>query len=175
MPIKTYRTPRFFGLGPYDFSWNPGPWNIKEHALVYMMTNVAISFPYALFAVVVAEFNYGDRLGYGFSATLVLATQMTGFGLAGLSRRFLVWPASMIWPQNLVACTLLNTLHAEDDEDAGITRYKFFMVVGVAAFFWNFLPSACSFSSLSVFFRVLFERVCFLEFWSFEVWVADGV
>jgi hypothetical protein len=38
---------------------------------------------------------------------------LAGFGLAGLCRRFLVWPASMVWPQNLVACTLLNTLHAE--------------------------------------------------------------
>ena len=32
MPIRSYRTPRFFGLGPYEVSFNPGPWNIKEHA-----------------------------------------------------------------------------------------------------------------------------------------------
>lgn len=141
MPIKSYRTPRFFGLGPYEFSLNPGPWNIKEHALVYMMTNVAVSFPYALFAVVVSEFNYEKRMGYGFSATLVLATQMTGFGLAGMSRRFLVWPASMLWPQNLVTCTLLNTFHAEEDgESGGLSRYRYFVYLSAFSFFFFFLP-----------------------------------
>jgi hypothetical protein len=51
-----------------------------------------------------------------------LATQFTGFGLAGLCRRFLVWPASMVLPQNLVACTLLNMLHAKGEDD-GIGMY----------------------------------------------------
>jgi hypothetical protein len=35
----------------------------------------------------------------------------------------------MVWPQNLVSCTLLNTLHAEDDDQrTGISRYRFFIV-----------------------------------------------
>ena len=81
---------------------------------------------------------------------LILATQLTGFGLAGLCRRFLVWPASMVWPQNLVACTLLNTLHAEDEDDGigigignsgkGMSRYKFFIITTVGSFFFFFLP-----------------------------------
>lgn len=82
-----------------------------------------------------------SQLGYWFALVLVLATQLTGFGLAGICRRFLVWPASMVWPQNLVACTLLNTLHAEDDESSGgMTRYRYFMLVTTGAFFWFFLP-----------------------------------
>ncbi|THH21063.1 hypothetical protein EUX98_g8459 [Antrodiella citrinella] len=157
LPITPYRTPAIRlpftsrMLGPYQFSLNPGPWNIKEHALVYMMSNVATSYPYALFTVVVAEFNYGDKLGYGFAATLVLATQMTGFGLAGMSRKFLVWPASMLWPQNLVTCTILNTFHAEEDSDrGGLTRYRYFVYVGIAAFCFFFLPGYL-FTALSIF------------------------
>ncbi|TCD66757.1 hypothetical protein EIP91_000998 [Steccherinum ochraceum] len=157
LPITPYRTPSipipFTGrrLGPYQFSLNPGPWNIKEHALVYMMSNVAITYPYALFTVVVAEFNYGSKLGYGFAATLVLATQMTGFGLAGLVRKFLVWPASMLWPANLVTCTILNTFHAEEDNDrGGMTRYRYFVYVTVGAFFWFFVPGYL-FTALSIF------------------------
>ena len=117
LPITAYRLPRW--LGGYEFSMNPGPWNIKEHALVYMMANVAANAPYAINAVVVAEIDYGERMSYWFSVVLVMATQLTGFGLAGLCRRVLVWPASMLWPQNLVTCTVLNTLHAEEDEDRG--------------------------------------------------------
>jgi OPT oligopeptide transporter protein len=40
LPIVTYRVrlPRFLG-GPIEFSLNPGPWNIKEHVLVFIMSN----------------------------------------------------------------------------------------------------------------------------------------
>ena len=86
-----------------------------------------------------------------FNICLMLATQLTGFGLAGICRRFLVWPASMIWPQNLVVCTLLNTLHAEDDENGqGMTRYRFFLWVMFAAFAYQFLPGLL-FTALSTF------------------------
>ena len=149
LPIKTYRLPRW--LGGLEFSLNPGPWNIKEHALVYMMANVAANAPYAINAVVVAEIDYGERMSYWFSVVLVMATQLTGFGLAGLCRRVLVWPASMLWPQNLVTCTVLNTLHAEEDEDrGGVSRYKYFLWLVLAAFLFWFLPGAPSVSSSPV-------------------------
>ncbi|KAF8648518.1 hypothetical protein AX16_006224 [Volvariella volvacea WC 439] len=179
LPITVYRIPLphlparwlpshpFFAFlrpltypSPIEFSLNPGPWNIKEHVLVFIMANVAVGSPYALNAVVVSEVFYELDLGYWFALVLVLATQLTGFGLAGLCRRFLVWPASMVWPQNLVACTLLNTLHAEDEDDGigmagssggkGMSRYKFFIVVTIASFFWFFLPGFL-FEALSVF------------------------
>ncbi|TFL07122.1 OPT oligopeptide transporter [Pterulicium gracile] len=171
LPITTYRIPlptaplrllaripRLQHLGEYaaygpaiEFSLNPGPWNIKEHVLVYIMANVAVNPPYALNAIVVSDVYYKIELGYWFNLVLVLSTQLTGFGLAGLCRRFLVWPASMVWPQNLVACTLLNTLHAEDeDESGGITRYRFFMWVTGGSFVFFFLPDYL-FRALSIF------------------------
>lgn len=112
---------------------------------MFMMANVAASAPYAINAVVVAELDYGKQVSYWFSVVLVMATQLTGFGLAGLCRRVLVWPATMVWPQNLVTCTVLNTLHAEEDEDrGGISRYKYFMYVVFGSFFFFFLPGMLS-------------------------------
>ena len=61
----------------------------------------------------------GIKVGFWFNLVLVLATQLTGFGLAGFFRCFLLRPASMVWPQNLVVCALLNTLHAEVDNETG--------------------------------------------------------
>jgi OPT family oligopeptide transporter len=148
LPITVYRLPRF--LGGAQFSLNPCPWNIKEHALVFVMTNVSVGPAYALNAVVVAEFYYNIHLGFGFCFLLLLATQLTGFGLAGLCRRFLVWPASMVWPQNLLTCTVLNTLHAEENENAGISRFRHFMYVFTGAFFFFFFPGYL-FEALSVF------------------------
>ena len=47
----------------------------------------------------------------------------------------------MIWPQNLVACSLINTLHSQDDKwSGGMTRYRFFMFAFGGAFFFFFLP-----------------------------------
>ena len=91
-------------------------------------------------------------LRLSFNIVLTLATQFTGFGLAGICRRFLVWPASLIWPLNLVVCTLLNTLHAEDESMGvgGITRYRFFMIASFGSFFWYFLPGYL-FQALSAF------------------------
>ncbi|TRM69006.1 OPT oligopeptide transporter protein-domain-containing protein [Schizophyllum amplum] len=136
-----------------SFSLNPGPWSIKEHALVFIMSNVSISSPYALNAIVVSQVYYEQEFDYWFEVTLVLATQLTGFGLAGLCRRFLVWPASMVWPSNLVACTLLNTLHAEEEgmmstdtvsvnetRRNGMTRYRYFCWICGGAFLWFFVP-----------------------------------
>lgn len=172
LPITTYRIPipailpiSVSKLGSFfhplthphsiEFSLNPGPWNIKEHVLVFIMANVAIGNPYALNCVVVSEVYYDIKFNYWFALVLVLATQLTGFGLAGLCRRFLVWPASMVWPQNLVACTLLNTLHAEDEEDRGLrnkrlTRYNLFVIVVISSFLFFFLPGFL-FQALSVF------------------------
>jgi OPT family small oligopeptide transporter len=154
LPITIYRLPRV--LGGAQFSLNPCPWNIKEHVLVVIMTNVSVGPAYALNAIVVAEFYYKLHLGVWFSIVLLLATQMTGFGLAGLCRRFLVWPASMVWPQNLMTCTLLNTFHAEEDENAGISRFRYFMFVFTGAFFFFFLPGYL-FQALS-----MFSWVCWL-------------
>ncbi|KAF8628146.1 hypothetical protein AX15_004065 [Amanita polypyramis BW_CC] len=160
-----------------EFSLNPGPWNIKEHVLVYIMANVAVGSPYAINAIVTSQQYYGLQVDYWFQLVLVLATQLTGFGLAGLCRRFLVWPASMVWPQNLVACTLLNTLHAEDEEQgdgaeagmgAGIfgrrikgpmTRYRFFIIIFAGSFVFFFLPG------------FLFKA---LSYFSFICWAAPN-
>ncbi|QRV74794.1 OPT oligopeptide transporter protein [Ceratobasidium sp. AG-Ba] len=156
LPINDYDIPRWLGGG--TFSFNPGPFNIKEHMLLYIMANVAVTPGYAMNMIIVSEYYYNIRLGAGFNICLMLATQLTGFGLAGICRRFLVWPASMIWPQNLVVCTLLNTLHAEDDESGqGITRYRFFLYAAIAAFAYQFLPGFL-FTALSSFSYICWFR-----------------
>jgi OPT family oligopeptide transporter len=139
LPIRTWALPRI--LGGSKFTLNPGPFNVKEHVLIYMMANVGAVPAYVINVIVVADKYYGLNFGPAFEILLTLATTLTGFGFAGLCRGLLVKPASMIWPQNLVSCTLLNTLHAEDeDRSTGISRYKFFVYVMTGIFLWTFVP-----------------------------------
>ena len=158
LPIRTWVLPRILGGG--KVSLNPGPFNIKEHVLIYMMVNVGAAPAYVMTAFSVADKYYGISFGPGFEMLLILATTLTGFGLAGLCRTLLVKPASMVWPQNLVSCALLNTLHAEDDDGtAGISRYKFFIYVMIGTFLWTFVPS------------FLFVG---LSFFSWACWIAPS-
>ena len=140
LPTRTWVLPQI--LGGWKFTLNPGPFNVKEHVLIYMIANAAIAPAYVMNVIVVAE-QYNDLdLGPGFAILLVLATTLTGFGLGGICRTFLVWPTNMVWPQNLVSCTLLNTLHEEDKTGpkADMSRYRFFLYAIVGTFLWTFFP-----------------------------------
>ena len=158
LPIRTWVLPRILGGG--KVSLNPGPFNVKEHVLIYMMVNVGAFPSYVLNAIVVADKYYGLSFGPRFEVLLILSTTLTGFGLAGFCRTLLVKPASMVWPQNLVSCALLNTLHAEDDDrTGGMTRYKFFIYVMTGTFLWTFVPG------------FLFVG---LSFFSWACWIAPS-
>lgn len=47
---------------------------------------------YSTDTVLAQKAYYGQDLGWGFALMLTLSTQMTGYGLAGILRRFLVKP-----------------------------------------------------------------------------------
>lgn len=139
LPYTIYQLP--WWLGGKKFTLNPCPWNIKEHALIYMMANVAPHPPYAMYIPIVAEKYYGVTYGAVFELLLILSPDLAGIGLAGLCRGFTIKAANMIWPQNLVVCTLLNAFHAEEEtEKDEISRLRLFLYVGVGSFLWYFLP-----------------------------------
>jgi hypothetical protein len=152
LPMATHKTPAFLrALGaPAEWSLNPGPFNIKEHAIIYIMVSISIAPSYALSFTFTLDKFYGLQKGPSFDFLTVLTTTTIGFSFAGLCRRYLVWPASLIWPQNLVTCTLFNTFHAEDDDgmDGSLTRFKYFGYVSIAAAIWYLLPGNRKFSSI---------------------------
>ncbi|GAA5905611.1 uncharacterized protein JCM6883_005386 [Sporobolomyces salmoneus] len=153
LPISDWNPPRWarkIGF-PAQFSLNPGPFNIKEHTLLVIMSNISTYPAYGITFSLTADKYYRLPFSSGFDVLLLITTQVIGFGAAGLCRKYLVWPAAMIWPQNLVFCTLLNTLHAEDeDEGQGISRFKFFTCTFCLAFAWYWLPGFL-FTALSAF------------------------
>lgn len=139
MPINTWTLPRF--LGGRSFSLNPGPFNVKEHALIVIMANVGVSQAYGLHLIAAGQLFYGRSFEFGFAFLFILCTQLTGFSMAGLARRYVVWPASMIWPEALVVATNLNAFHAEEDTfQGGMTRIRFLIWVLVGSLFYYWFP-----------------------------------
>lgn len=128
--------------------------NIKEHALVTIMANVSFGFGSAdATNIIQAAKLYGFKLPAGLSVLAVLCCQLSGYAVAGLASRWLVQPASMIWPGVLSNVALLSSLHSRANAVADgwkITRIKFFMVVGGCAFLWYWFPGLM-FTGLSYF------------------------
>lgn len=128
--------------------------NIKEHALVTIMSNVSFGFGSAdATNIIQAAKYYGFSLHTGFSVMIVLCCQLLGYGVAGLCTRWLVEPASMIWPGVLSNIALLSSMHSKANAVADgwrISRINFFMVIGAAAFVWYWFPGLI-FTGLSYF------------------------
>ncbi|KAB8290067.1 hypothetical protein EYC80_010393 [Monilinia laxa] len=131
-------------LGPLSFDINPGPFSIKEHALIVICVNISSSTAYASSALVaiVSPVYWNHDNGAGFSFLFLLTTQMLGFGLAGLARRWLVYPAALIWPSSLASTVLFRTLHEPKGNTSAngwtISRYRFFSYFTIVSFiiFW---------------------------------------
>jgi hypothetical protein len=63
--------------------------------------------------VAVQRVYYNQVYNFSYQWLVVMSTQLIGFSIGGIARRFLVQPPSMIWPANLVNCALFNTLHSQ--------------------------------------------------------------
>lgn len=125
---------------------NPGPFNKKEHTIITMMTAAGAAMSYAFDILLAQQEFYGQAWGWGFQILLTISTQALGFGMAGMLRRFLVWPAAMVWPATLITTTVMDSLHDHRPTDPSkangwtIGRYKFFLIVAMSAFSWHWIP-----------------------------------
>ncbi|CAF1172317.1 unnamed protein product [Adineta steineri] len=138
---------------------NAKPFTQKEHGLILVMTNVAwmyyLQFNFAVSAALPILEN--DKKNFANYFFLVLAFQFLGFGLAGVLRRFLVWPTEVIWPQNLPLIAILRTLHERKTTTKETTygpaarrwslketliqnKLLFFGIVVFLAFFYEWFP-----------------------------------
>jgi OPT family oligopeptide transporter len=114
----------------FGVSLNPGPFTVKEHVLVTIMASVGAGSAYATDIVAVQRVYYNQTYNFAYQWMVVMSTQLIGFSIGGIARRFLVAPPSMIWPANLVLCALFNTLHSQTyagiGDRGGLSRERFF-------------------------------------------------
>nr|AGA20376.1 oligopeptide transporter 5 [Phanerodontia chrysosporium] len=128
----------------FGVSLNPGPFTVKEHVLLTIMASVGSGSAYATDIIAVQRVYYNQTYNFAYQWFLVMSTQLIGFSIGGIARRFLVNPPSMIWPANLVTCALFNTLHSQYyagmGTRGGISRERFFFYGFLASFCWYFMP-----------------------------------
>jgi hypothetical protein len=90
---------RVFNTCGVRWTFNTGPFTIKEHTVIGIMANVSISYAYATDALLAIKGKpfYNLNMGWGFQLLFTLSSQLIGISLAGLFRRFVIWPSAMIW------------------------------------------------------------------------------
>ena len=137
---------------------NPGHFTRKEHMLITVMANVSFDVGYSGYIIVVqlvpSFFNQQWAKDFGYQITLSLSFQLIGFGLAGLARRFLVYPAAAIWPRNLATIALNNSFHTNENPVANgwkVSQMRFFLYAfgGMFVYFWfpNYIATFISYFS----------------------------
>lgn len=86
--------------------------------------------------------EWARKPGYQFLNTI--GTNFVGYGLAGLTRRFLVFPSVAVWPSALVTIGLNKAFHTETNEAVKgpfgrifrASRQKCFLLAFGAMFIW---------------------------------------
>ncbi|RFU72836.1 hypothetical protein TARUN_9426 [Trichoderma arundinaceum] len=143
-------------------SLNPGPFNKKEHMLISLMSAISTTQPYtnniAWIQFLPAFFNQPWAKSFSYQILIALSTNFIGYGLAGLCRRFLVYPSYCAWPLTLVTIALNAAFHADSNQPVPgpfkrlwtTSRFKFFALAFLAMFLWFWVPNFF-FTGLSIF------------------------
>lgn len=126
----------FFAGSQLEFTLNPGPFNIKEHVLITIFANSGAGSVYAVHIISAVKIFYKKNITFFLSFVIIITTQVfcripnsflhfqlllllmnsnglemekvLGYGWAGLFRSYLVEPAAMWWPYNLVQVSLFR-------------------------------------------------------------------
>ncbi|KAF9550273.1 hypothetical protein EC957_001180 [Mortierella hygrophila] len=156
-------------IGKFSLSLNPGPFNIKEHTLIGITVSTAATAAYAIVILSAMDLYLNDRINTLGSLLLILTTQCIGYGMAGMLRKYLVYPAEMVWWSNLIQVVFYNAIHNTDEFRArrmirGWSYMKFFWVFCIGMFLYEFLPQY--FAPLLIF----FDWACWIAPFNKNVW-----
>ncbi|KAK9382761.1 OPT oligopeptide transporter protein-domain-containing protein [Kockiozyma suomiensis] len=138
-------------------SLNPGPWTNKEQMLSTLMVNIgATTLNLASYVIVMRlEMFFNLKwVTFGFMFVMNLSSLFFGFGLAGIMRRFVIYPVKTVWPTVLPTLALNRALLVPEIRANihgwTITKYKFFFIVLISSFLYFFVPDYL-FKALSFF------------------------
>ncbi|KAH8884906.1 OPT superfamily oligopeptide transporter [Thozetella sp. PMI_491] len=125
-------------IGPVGRFLNPFPFNSKEHVFIVVMASAGATSAIATEILAAQRLYYDTDPSPGAAVFLVIASQLLGYGIAGLLRGILVQPSKMLWPINIPVNSLLETLHRDKAETA--KRLRVFLIIFFVMFFYEIIP-----------------------------------
>ncbi|KAF9477683.1 OPT oligopeptide transporter [Pholiota conissans] len=132
---------------------NPGPFNIKEHVTITIMASTASSSALAISIFAAQDLYYNVRPNAAVGIFTLIGSQLIGYGMAGVVRSFLVYPTFAVYPQLMPTVQLFDALHRGHEAIMQKKRLKFFWIIFIAIFVWEWFPEyiAPTLTGISIF------------------------
>ncbi|KAH9934458.1 OPT oligopeptide transporter [Epithele typhae] len=121
------------------FRWiNPGPFNVKEHVAIIIMSSSAATSATAIQIISVQDLYYSNRLNAGLAIFILIGSQLLGYGFAGLLQDMLVRPTKCFWPATISTANLFQALHFDNQMTS--KRVRLFWTLFLVMFVWEIIP-----------------------------------
>lgn len=128
-------------VGRLKFNLNPGPWTIKECAMVTITASSGATGNLGTSSISLAEIFYGEKVNSAVALFFMWAIVFVGYSYAAIARNFLLYDPQFIWPQALMQTTLFQTQKkADTDSKLGSKQMKVFFIVLGGVTVWQFFP-----------------------------------
>ncbi|KAF8055167.1 peptide transporter MTD1 [Lyophyllum atratum] len=132
---------------------NPGPFNLKEHVAITIFASTAADSALAINIFAADDLYYHIQPNAGVGIFTLIGSQLMGYGLGGVMRSFLVYPTYIVFPNLLPTVQLFDALHRGQKMMLQKKRVKFFWLVFVGIFVWEWFPEyiAPTLTGISIF------------------------
>ncbi|KAK1972368.1 OPT oligopeptide transporter [Colletotrichum sublineola] len=133
--LPDYKVP----LGKLSFSLNPGPFSIKEHAIIGIAANAGSQGQWATFLPTNAALYYGITMNPAVALFFGWGASLLGFSLAAMVRKILIDDPEFIFPLSLQQVTLYRSMQGKTELHKSV-QYEVFWWILLGTFLWQFLP-----------------------------------
>lgn len=127
----------------HRISLNPGPFNYKEHASIFIFTNV-INSAGLVNNLVIEDFKF-FKVNTGIPRQILfnMSCYLISIALVGFFRPVLVTPVDRIWPGVLSTISLFKVIYSRENHVANgwkMHRWVYLVIVLLASFVWYWFP-----------------------------------
>lgn len=132
---------RNINFGLFKVNMNPGPWSIKETAMITITANSGATGNLATNAISLAELYFNERVNALVAMLFMWAIVFIGYSYAAIAKYFVLYDPQFTWPQALMQTALLQSqAKADRDLKHGKTQMRIFFLVLIGITLWHFFP-----------------------------------
>lgn len=136
---RTLPNKRVF-VGFFLFNLNPGPWSIKETALVTITAKSGATGNLATNALALVEIYFDTKVPVWIAMGFMWSIVFVGYSYAAIAKRVVSYDPQFQWPQSLMQTALLQSQAKADISRSGRLQMKVFFISASALCAWQIFP-----------------------------------
>ncbi|KAK4140253.1 OPT oligopeptide transporter [Dichotomopilus funicola] len=118
---------------------NPGPWNLKEHAVCSITATSASNAAVSIQVFAAQDLFYDLPISAATVILSVISIGLFGYGICGIMRPIAVWHVDAVYWSTLPTVKTLQGLHWQEVKNSKPLRWFWYSFVGM--FFYEFFPA----------------------------------